>query len=83
MPYIWISDRRLYLAGILNLYSQQVVSRAANEQMKRNLTIRALDMAVALRQCLEEALTIYAIANTHFDHRPKTLAFINFRSLQA
>ena len=40
----------LYLAVILDLYSRRIVGWAVSNRMKRDLAIRALDMAVALRQ---------------------------------
>ncbi len=50
ISYIWTSEGWLYLAVILNLYSQRVIGWAVSNRMKRDLAIRALDMAVALRQ---------------------------------
>ena len=40
----------MYLAVILDLYSRRVIGWAVSSRMKRDLAIRALDMAVALRQ---------------------------------
>lgn len=48
--YIWTSEGWLYLAVILDLYSRRVIGWAVSNRMKRDLAIRALDMAVALRQ---------------------------------
>ena len=53
ISYIWTSEGWLYLAVILNLYSRRVIGWAVSNRMKRDLAIRALDMAVALRQPLE------------------------------
>jgi transposase InsO family protein len=63
ISYIWTSEGWLYLAVILDLYSRRVIALrvlhakpfrvtawAVSNRMKRNLAIRALDMAVALRQ---------------------------------
>ena len=50
ISYIWTSEGWLYLAVILDLYSRRVIGWAVSNRMKRDLTIRALDMAVALRQ---------------------------------
>ncbi|PYG26384.1 transposase InsO family protein [Pelagimonas varians] len=47
---IWTGEGWLYLAVILDLYSRRVVGWAASNRMKRDLAIRALDMAVAFRQ---------------------------------
>ena len=47
---IWTSEGWLYLAVILDLYSRRVIGWAVSNRMKRDLAIRALDMAVALRQ---------------------------------
>ena len=43
-------DGWLYLAVILDLYSRRVIGWAVGNRMKRDLAIRALDMAVAFRQ---------------------------------
>ena len=40
----------LYLAVIMDLYSRRLIGWAVSYCMKRDLAIRALDMAVALRQ---------------------------------
>jgi transposase InsO family protein len=50
MEYLWTSEGWLYLAVILDLYSRRVIDWAVSNRMKRNLAIRALDMAVALRK---------------------------------
>ena len=50
ISYIWTSEGWLYLAVILDLYSRRVIGWAVSNRMKRDLTIRALNMAVALRQ---------------------------------
>ena len=50
ITYIWTSEGWLYLAVILALYSRRIIGWAASNRMKRDLVIRALEMAVALRQ---------------------------------
>jgi len=50
ISYIWTSEGWLYLAVILDLYSRRVIGGAVSNRMKRDLAIRALDMAVALQQ---------------------------------
>jgi transposase InsO family protein len=50
ITYIWTNEGWLYLAVILDLYSRRVIGWAVSNRMKRDLAIRALDMAVALRQ---------------------------------
>jgi len=50
ISYIWTSEGWLYLAVILDLYSRRVIGWAVSNRMKRDLAIRALEMAVALRQ---------------------------------
>tara|TARA_B110000879_G_scaffold58708_1_gene82512 strand:+ start:272 stop:754 length:483 start_codon:yes stop_codon:yes gene_type:complete len=50
ISYIWTNEGWLYLAVILNLYSRRVIGWAVSNRMKLDLAIRALDMAVALRQ---------------------------------
>jgi len=50
ISYIWTGEGWLYLAVILDLYSRRVIGWAVSNRMKRDLAIRTLDMAVALRQ---------------------------------
>ena len=50
ISYIWTGEGWLYLAVILDLYSRRVIGWAVSNRMKRDLAIRALDMAVAVRQ---------------------------------
>ena len=49
ISYIWASEGRLYLAVILDLQSRRVIVWAVSNRMKRDLAIRALRMAIALR----------------------------------
>jgi putative transposase len=56
ITYIWTSEGWLYLAVILDLHSRRVVGWAASDRMKKDLAIRALDMAVRLRQPAEGCL---------------------------
>ena len=53
ITYVWTSEGWLYLAVILDLHSRRVVGWAVSDRMKKDLAIRALDMAVRLRQPLE------------------------------
>jgi transposase InsO family protein len=46
ISYIWTSEGWLYLAVILDLYSRRVIGWAVSNRMKRDLAIRALDMAL-------------------------------------
>ena len=50
ISYIWTNEGCLYLAVILDLYSRRVIGWAVSNRMKWDLAIRALEMAVALRQ---------------------------------
>ncbi|WP_232455635.1 IS3 family transposase [Sphingomonas sp. KC8] len=50
ITYVWTSEGWLYLAVILDLHSRRVVGWAVSDRMKKDLAIRALDMAVRLRQ---------------------------------
>lgn len=50
ISYIWTSEGWLYLAVVIDLYSRRVIGWAVSKRMKRDLAIRALDTAVALRQ---------------------------------
>ena len=50
ISYVWTREGWLYLAVILDLHSRRVIGSSVSNQMKRDLAIRALKMAVALRQ---------------------------------
>ena len=56
VTYVWTSEGWLYLAVILDLHSRRVVGWAVSDRMKKDLAIRALDMAVRLRQPPEGCL---------------------------
>ena len=47
---IWTQEGWLYLAVILDLHSRRVIGWAVSNRMKRDLAIRALSMAIALRR---------------------------------
>lgn len=49
ITYVWTHEGWLYLAVILDLHSRRVVGWAVSDRMKKDLVIRALDMAVRLR----------------------------------
>jgi transposase InsO family protein len=50
ISYVWTREGWLYLAVILDLHSRRVIGWAVSNRMKRDLTIRALKMAIAFRQ---------------------------------
>ncbi len=50
ISYVWTQEGWLYLAVILNLRSRRVIGWALSNRMKRDLAIRALNMAIALRR---------------------------------
>lgn len=50
ISYIWTNEGWLYLAVVIDLYSRRVIGWAVSNRMKRDLAIRAIDMAVALRR---------------------------------
>ena len=50
ISYVWTREGWLYLAVILDLHSRRVVGWAVSNRMKRDLAIRALKMAINLRQ---------------------------------
>lgn len=50
ISYVWTAEGWLYLAVILDLHSRRVVGWAVSDRMKKDLAIRALDMAVNLRK---------------------------------
>lgn len=50
ISYIWTGEGWLYLAVILDLHSRRVIGWAVSDRLKRDLAIRALKMAINLRQ---------------------------------
>jgi transposase InsO family protein len=50
ISYVWTREGWLYLAVILDLHSRRVIGWAVSNRMKRDLAIRALNMAINLRQ---------------------------------
>lgn len=53
ISYVWTAGGWLYLAVILDLHSRRVIGWAVSDRMKKDLAIRALDMALNLRQPAE------------------------------
>ncbi|WP_282450338.1 IS3 family transposase [Microbulbifer sp. CAU 1566] len=49
ITYIWVRDRWLYLAAVMDLYSRRIVGWALDTQMTEELTQRALKMALEQR----------------------------------
>jgi transposase InsO family protein len=47
--YIWTSEGWLDLAVVIDLFSRRATGWAAGDRMKKDLAIRARDMAVRLR----------------------------------
>ena len=52
ISYIWTREGWLYLAVMIDLHSRRVIGWAVSNRLKRDLAIRALDMAIALRRPL-------------------------------
>jgi len=50
ISYVWTSEGWLYLAVVLDLHSRRVIGWVVSNRMKRDLAIRALNMAIALRR---------------------------------
>ncbi len=50
ISYIWTREGRRYLAVVLDLHSRRVIGWAVSNRMKRDLAIRALNMAIAMRR---------------------------------
>ena len=50
ISYVWTQEGWLYLAVILDLHSRRVIGWAVSNRMQRDLAIRALNMAIALRR---------------------------------
>ena len=49
-PYLWTQEGWVYLAVVIDLYSRRVVGLAMDRRMQKALVIRALLMAINLRQ---------------------------------
>ena len=49
ITYVWTREGWLYLAVILDLHSRRVIGWAVSNRMKRDLAIRARNMAIAFR----------------------------------
>jgi putative transposase len=56
ISYIWTQEGWLYLAVIVDLYSRRIIGWAVSDRMKRDLALRALDMAIALRKPPSEVI---------------------------
>lgn len=50
ITYIWTREGWLYLAVIIDLYSRRVIGWAVSNRLKKDLAIRALQMAINLRR---------------------------------
>ncbi|MBL1419487.1 MAG: IS3 family transposase, partial [Alphaproteobacteria bacterium] len=50
ISYIWTREGWLYFAAVLDLHSRRVIGWSVSNRMKKDLAIRALDMATALRR---------------------------------
>ena len=50
ITYIWTAEGWLYLAVVIDLFSRRVVGWAVSDRMKKDLAIRALEMAIHLRR---------------------------------
>jgi putative transposase len=50
ISYIWTAEGWLYLAIVLDLYSRRIVGWATSDRLKKDLALRALQRAIALRR---------------------------------
>ncbi len=50
ITYVWTREGWVYLSVILELHSRRVIGWAISNRMKKDLAIRALNMAIALRR---------------------------------
>lgn len=50
ISYIWTNQGWLYLAIVMDLFSRRIVGWATSDRLKRDLALKALHRAVALRQ---------------------------------
>ena len=59
ITYIWVDDRWLYLATVMDLYSRRIVGWALDESMTEELVTAALDAALARRE-IEPGLILHS-----------------------
>lgn len=59
---IWTREGWLYLAVIIDLYSRRVIGRVVRNTLKTDSAIRALQMALNLRQPEKDAFIIPTVA---------------------
>ena len=50
ISYIWTAEGWLYLAIVLDLYARRIVGWATSDRLKKDLALKALRRAIALRQ---------------------------------
>jgi len=50
ISYIWTAEGWLYLAIVLDLFSRRIVGWAVSDRLKKNLAIKALQRAIAIRE---------------------------------
>ncbi|SPJ26086.1 hypothetical protein PAA8504_03942 [Palleronia abyssalis] len=50
ISYIWTREGWVYLAVVLDLHSRRVIGWAISNRLKKDLAVRALNMAIALRR---------------------------------
>ncbi|WP_277631175.1 IS3 family transposase [Atopococcus tabaci] len=68
MTYIWTKEGWVYLAAVLDLYSRKLVGWKADDLMRKELTLDALEMAVGLRQ-LEKGLIHHSDRGSQYASR--------------
>lgn len=56
ITYIWTREGWLYLAVIIDLYSRRIIGWAVSNRLKKDLAIRALQMAINLRNPPKECV---------------------------
>lgn len=59
ITYIWTRKGWMYLAVIIDLYSRRVIGWAVSNRLKKDLAIRALQMAINLRQPPKGCIHLY------------------------
>jgi len=50
ISYVWTAEGWLYLAIVLDLFSRRIVGWAVSDRLKKNLAIKALQRAIAIRE---------------------------------
>jgi transposase InsO family protein len=75
ITYIWTREGWLYLAVVIDLYSRRVIGWAVSNRMKKDLAIRALGMAINLRQAAPGCIHHTDPGSHDYQKRPRQQGF--------